>query len=51
MLQKAGLGEKLLVAKIKSAPGDYDLQPTELVRLKTAGVPDAVMAAMVEAKR
>jgi hypothetical protein len=50
-LKKAGFGDQLLIAKIKSSRGNYQLGATDLVSLKNAGVSDAVMAAMMEAKR
>ena len=50
-LKQAGLGEQILVAKIKNAPGAYKLDTDDLVKLKSAGISDAVIAAMLDAKR
>ncbi len=49
-LKQAGFGDQLLIAKIRSAPGNYHLDSDDLMKLKKAGVSDAVMAAMMEAK-
>jgi hypothetical protein len=48
-MRKAGLPEQVLVAKIKSSQCDFDTSPGELSRLKSAGVADGVILAMVEA--
>ena len=44
---KAGLTADVVVAKIKSSPGNYDTSPTALADLKAANVPDNVILAMV----
>jgi hypothetical protein len=46
---KAGLPADIVVAKIKASPGDYDTSPATLEKLKSDGVPDSVILAMVEA--
>ncbi len=48
-MQKAGLPEQVLVAKVKSSQCDFDTSPGELSRLKSSGVADGVILAMVEA--
>lgn len=47
-LVKAGLGPETLVAKINATRGTYDTSTDALVRLKQAGVPDPVIAAMLD---
>jgi hypothetical protein len=49
-LKQAGFGEQVLIAKVKSAPGSYQLGTDDLMMLKKAGISDAVIAAMMEAK-
>jgi len=44
---KAGLSEDVIVSAITNQPGSYQLDADHLIDLKTAGVPDKVMAAMV----
>lgn len=46
-LVKAGLGPEAVIAKINSSAGAYDTSTASLIRLKQAGVPDAVIAAML----
>jgi hypothetical protein len=45
---KAGLSEAVVVSMVKTQPAKYTLTPDQLITLKSAGVPDAVVAAMVE---
>lgn len=47
-LVEAGLGAETIVAKIRTSKGGYDTSTTALIRLKQAGVPDSVMAAMLD---
>lgn len=47
-LQKAGLGEGSIMAKVGSLPCGYDVSTGGLVSLKQAGVPDGIITAMVE---
>jgi hypothetical protein len=47
-LQKAGLSEELILAKIKSTPGEYRTGTDDLIQLKAAGLTDGVIAAMVQ---
>lgn len=46
---KAGLTQKVVIAKIKSSTCDFDTSPGTLKELKAASVPDAVVLAMVQA--
>jgi len=48
-LYKAGLTPQVIVAKIKSSPTDFDTSPTALQEMKTAGISDEVILAMVQA--
>jgi hypothetical protein len=43
------LGADVIIAKIKSSPCEFDTTPAALQKLKTAGVPDKVILAMVMA--
>jgi hypothetical protein len=46
-LVKVGLGPETIVAKIGASPGSYDTSTNGLISLKQAGVPDSVIAAML----
>jgi hypothetical protein len=46
---KAGIGAEIVIAKIKTASCSFETSPTALKELKDAGVPDAVILAMVQA--
>ena len=46
-LVKVGLSNDAIIAKIKSTPGQYDLNANDLIALKNAGVPGDVIAAMI----
>jgi hypothetical protein len=46
---KAGLSAEIITAKIKASPDRFDTSPATLGELKNAGVPDAVILAMVKA--
>src|SRR6185437_783822 len=46
-LEKAGLGEALVISTIKNQPGTYALQPQDLINLKQAGISDQVISAMM----
>lgn len=48
-LHKAGLPTQVLIAKIKSSQCSFDTSPPQLSQLKSAGLPDGVILAMVEA--
>jgi hypothetical protein len=48
-MNKAGLPAEILVAKIKSSQCNFETSPASLQSLKTAGVGDNVILAMVEA--
>lgn len=45
---KSGLSEDVVLSMVKTQPAKYTLTPDELIALKSAGVPDKVVAAMVE---
>ncbi len=45
---KAGLDETVILAKITATPARFDTRTDALIELKRAGVPDRVLAAMVE---
>lgn len=44
---KAGLSEGTIVALIQQQPGNYSTKPEDLLALKEAGVPNAILDAMV----
>lgn len=44
---KGGLSDDLIVTTITSSPGNYDISPDGMIALKSAGVSDKVVAAMV----
>jgi len=46
-LVQAGLGPETIVAKIGASAGSYDTSTNALITLKQAGVPDSVIAAML----
>lgn len=46
---QAKLPDAVVVAKIKSSPCKFDTSPDALIKLKQAGISDAVMQAMAEA--
>jgi hypothetical protein len=46
---KAQLTAEIVIAKIKASASNFDTSPTALQELKTAGVPDTVILAMVQA--
>ena len=48
-LVKLGLSTEIVIAKVKQSSCGYDTSPTALAELKSAGVPDAVSIAMIEA--
>lgn len=45
---KAGLSVDVVMAKIRTTPSRFDTTPSVLAELKAAGIPDMVIAAMVE---
>jgi hypothetical protein len=47
-LSRAGIGPNVLLAKIASMPCAYDVSTASIVALKSNGVADAVIAAMVD---
>jgi hypothetical protein len=47
---KAGLSADIVVAKIKASSSKFDTSPSALQQLKSAGVPDTVILAMVQAQ-
>jgi hypothetical protein len=48
-LVKAGLSSEVIVAKIKNSGSTFDTSPAALRELKDAGVPEAIILAMVQA--
>jgi hypothetical protein len=44
---KSGLSTEIIIAKIKASATNFDTSPAALQELKSAGVPDAVILAMV----
>jgi hypothetical protein len=48
-MNKMGLSADILVAKIKSSPCDFDTSPAQLQQLKSSGLADEVILAMVQA--
>ena len=46
---KAGLGEAIILEKIKTSQAQFDLSAQGLVRLKQSGVSEAIIKAMMEA--
>jgi hypothetical protein len=49
-LKQAGFSEHILITKIKSAPGNYQLDANDLMNLQKIGISDDVITAMMEAK-
>ncbi|WP_260483686.1 hypothetical protein [Sphingomicrobium flavum] len=47
-LVDAGLGAEAIIAKIRSTKGDFDGSTMAMIELKNAGVPDEVIAAMLD---
>jgi len=45
---KTGLGEELIISKVKAAEGQYDLSVDGILMLKRDGVSEAIIKAMVE---
>ena len=45
---KAGLSEDVVLSMVKTQPAKYTIGPEQLIALKSAAVPDKVVAAMVE---
>ena len=43
----AGLGEDVIVSMVNTQPAHYTLTPEQLITLKSAGVPDRIVTAMV----
>lgn len=48
-LSAAGLGEQVIIAKIRASASSFDVSTEKLIELKRRGVSDAVIAAMVDA--
>ncbi len=46
---KAGLGEELIVSKIKISQNQFDLSTDSILKLKTEGVSEKIIMAMIEA--
>ena len=50
-LKTAGLGDQLIIEKIKSSPANFKLDTGDMIELKKAGVADEIIAAMLTASR
>ncbi|WP_300534138.1 hypothetical protein [Sphingosinicella sp.] len=50
-LLAAGIGEPAIIAKIKSAPSQFDLSTDHLIALSSKGVTSNILAAMLDAAR
>jgi tetratricopeptide (TPR) repeat protein len=48
-MARAGVAEEIVLEKIRTSPGQYDLSVQGIVQLKQSGVSDAVVKAMMEA--
>ncbi|NNE08225.1 MAG: hypothetical protein HKN20_06650 [Gemmatimonadetes bacterium] len=48
-LWKAGVGERVILAKIAESGSTFDLSASEIIDLKKAGIPDSVLEAMIRA--
>ena len=48
-LKNVGLGDQLIIEKIKASPANYHLDTSDIIELKHAGLSDAVIGAMLEA--
>jgi hypothetical protein len=49
-LKSSGLGDELIVQKIKMSPGNYKLEVDDLGQLKSAGLSDVIIGAMMSAQ-
>ncbi len=47
-LVNAGLGQETIAAKVRNATGDYDVSTEKLIELKSLGVSDSIIAAMLD---
>jgi hypothetical protein len=47
-LKKAGIGDELIIVKVKSSQGTYGLDPADIIALHEEGISDAVIAAMLQ---
>jgi hypothetical protein len=47
-MHRAGLSPEVIIAKIKAGPSKFDTSPAAMKDLKSAGIPDNVILAMVE---
>lgn len=47
-MTKAGLGDDVIVSMIRSQPGNYVIDPDTVIQLKSAGLSEKVIGAMVE---
>jgi hypothetical protein len=50
-LVKAGIGQEIIIAKIKNASCSFDTSPAALKELKDKGVPDSVVLTMIQATK
>lgn len=47
-LAKAGLSDDVIITTVNASPGTYDISPNGLIALKSAGVSDKVISAVVQ---
>lgn len=47
-LKAAGMGDEVIIAKIRSTPNQFSLGTENLIELKKAGISDTVLTAMME---
>ncbi len=50
-LKAAGFGDEVIIAKIQSAPGKFNLETSDLLALQKAKISDAIIAAMIQASK
>ena len=47
-LKAAGLGDDVIISKIRNSPASFEVNPQNIIELHEAGLSDAVISAMVE---
>ncbi len=50
-LKAAGFGDEVIIAKIQSASGKFNLETSDLLALQKAKISDAIIAAMIQASK
>jgi hypothetical protein len=48
-LKNAGMGDAVIIGKIKASKGSYHLETNDIIELKRVGISEAVIGAMLEA--